>query len=175
MPSKAVQVSTRPGLLRAWPFARKVTILKLGFGLGPRKRLSLAEIEREAAAEIQLRVDAGKPPQEEWAALEDRVSLDTDVSHLGQWSATPPPAFDDNATVAPAQQAEAALEPHAAPPARAARPAPPRKPAAPKATASSSKPAARKPVARKPVASKPAARQAAVRKPAARRSSVGGE
>lgn len=131
--------------------------MRLALVFQPGKRMSLEEIEREAAAEIQSRVDSGKPASEEWAALGDaQEPLNVDVSGFREWESE----------VAASSSAPTAGE--AAPMAMpAADAAPARKPAARKPAVR--KPAARKPAAAKPAAGKPTSATKAKAKPAARR------
>lgn len=154
--------------------------MKLALAFRPGRRMSLEEIEREAAAEIQSRVDAGKPPAEEWAALgDDRESLNVDTSAFGEWESEPTPSSASSSPPAAAEvsarqdlaEAKPVSVPEATPlamPAAAAAPArkPARKPAA-------RKPAARKPAARKPATSKPASATKAKAKAAVRRAASG--
>lgn len=150
--------------------------MKLALAFRPGRRMSLEEIEREAAAEIQSRVDAGKPPAEEWAALGDhRESLNVDTSAFGEWDSEPMPSSAGSppppAAEAPERQDLAEAKPASAPEATpmampAAVTAPARKPAA-------RKPAARKPAARKPATSKPASATQPKAKTAVRRAARG--
>lgn len=82
--------------------------------LARKPHLSIEDIEREAAAEIERRISMGKPPPEEWKGV---ASLDAGMFGPG----TPP---------APPAEGEGEAAPALEPPGTAARPVPAGRPAA---------------------------------------------